>query len=60
MVLGTTNRIDVGQHLPGEREHEMETDVVSLLYIAPAVNSEFMGRVTSLELRSLGSDIHDV
>ncbi len=30
-----------------EREHEMEADVVSLLYIAPAANREFMGRVTS-------------
>ena len=41
-------------------EHEMEADVVSLLHIAPAANREFVGRVTSPGLRSVGFDIHDV
>ena len=43
-----------------EREHEMETDVVSLLHVAPMANRELMARVTSPGLRSVGSDIHDV
>ncbi|MXY06038.1 MAG: hypothetical protein F4171_00950 [Gammaproteobacteria bacterium] len=43
-----------------EREREMDADVVSLLHVAPKANRELMGRVTSKELESVGSDIHAV
>ena len=42
-----------------EREGEMGADVVSLLHIAPAANREFLGRVTSPALRSMGGDVHE-
>ena len=43
-----------------EREGEMDPDVVSLLHIAPKSNREFVKRVTSPALRSIGCDVHEV
>ena len=43
-----------------ERHGEMGADVVSLLHIAPAANRDFMGRVTSPELRLVGGDVHEI
>lgn len=43
-----------------ERCHEMGADIVSLLHIVPAANREFMDCVTSPELKSIGSDIHQI
>ena len=43
-----------------EREGEMDADVVSLLHIAPKSNREFVKRVTSPALRSIGCDVHEV
>ena len=43
-----------------EREGEMDADIVSLLHIVPKSNRDFVGRVTSPELRSVGSDVHEV
>lgn len=42
-----------------ECEGEMGADVVSLLHIVPAANREFLGRVTSPALRSVGADVHE-
>ena len=43
-----------------ERHHEMGADIVSLLHVAPAANKNLMDRVTSPELKSVGSDIHRI
>ena len=43
-----------------ERHHEMGADIVSLLHVAPAANKNLMDRVTSPELKSVGSDIHQI
>ena len=43
-----------------ERHREMDTDVVSLLHVAPMANQQLLGCVTSPGLQSFGSDIHDV
>ena len=43
-----------------ERHHEMGADIVSLLHVVPAANREFMDRVTSPKLKSIGSDIHQI
>ena len=43
-----------------EREGEMDPDVVSLLHIEPKSNREFVKRVTSPALRSIGCDVHEV
>ncbi len=43
-----------------ERHGEMGADVVSLLHVAPAANRDFMGRVTSPELRPVGDDVHEI
>ena len=43
-----------------ECHHEMDADIVSLLHVAPAANGELMDSVTSPELKSVDSDIHQV
>ena len=43
-----------------ERHGEMGADVVSLLHVAPAANREFTRRVTSPELRRVGSEVHEI
>ena len=43
-----------------EQNGEMDTDVVSLLHMAPAANRELMGRVTSTGLQCIGSDVHEI
>ena len=43
-----------------ESHGEMGADVVSLVHVAPAANRDFMGRVTSPELRRVGGDVHEV
>ena len=43
-----------------ERHRETEADVVSLMHVATEANQELLGRVTSSELQSMGSDIHEV
>ena len=43
-----------------ERHGEMGADIVSLLHVAPAANRDFMGRVTSPELRRVGGDVHEI
>ena len=43
-----------------ERHGEMGADVVSLLHVAPAANRDFLGRVTSPELRRVGGDVHEI
>ncbi len=43
-----------------ERHGEMGADVVSLLHVAPAANRDFVGRVTSPELRRVGGDVHEI
>ena len=51
------------KQLPGsdmERHGEMAADVVSLLHVAPAANRNFMGRVTSPELRRVGGNVHEI
>jgi len=43
-----------------EGHGEMGADVVSLLHVAPAGNREFMGRVTSPELRRVDGEVHEI
>lgn len=43
-----------------ERHSEMGAEVVSLLHVAPAANRDFLGRVTSPELRRVGGDVHEI
>lgn len=43
-----------------ERCREANADIVSLLHVAPAANRQLMRGIPSPELRTLGSDIHEI